>query len=215
MCSPWSSLVVGNWRIMDPLLFLLFCLSITGCFMSLLSSHYWFTTYHRLCILFRRLSSCSHVCTPCKSGWSAASALWGTVWAETVIVGGLYSAPLIPARIRSPVKSSGIKFGRKACYFFHSGVLLFWWNLGIPELRLECSMEFAGTECNKIQLFVCLVHMHMFVDHMWHVTTVTTWHTCPHSCPQQQHPCDNDNTNINTNTNMNTNTPPMVPSVGS
>ena len=39
--------------------------------------------------------------------------------------GGLYSAPLIPAGIRSflrnPVDSGGMKFGRKACYFRHSG----------------------------------------------------------------------------------------------
>ena len=38
---------------------------------------------------------------------------------------GLYSAPLIPAGIRSflrnPVDSGGMKFGRKACYFRHSG----------------------------------------------------------------------------------------------
>ena len=39
--------------------------------------------------------------------------------------GRLYSAPLIPAGIRSflqnPVDSGGMKFGRKACYFCHSG----------------------------------------------------------------------------------------------
>ncbi|KIJ91129.1 hypothetical protein K443DRAFT_58823, partial [Laccaria amethystina LaAM-08-1] len=50
---------------------------------------------------------------------------------------GLYSAPLIPAGIqsfwRNPVESSEMKFGRKACYFFHSGVLLFQRNDRIPE----------------------------------------------------------------------------------
>ena len=39
--------------------------------------------------------------------------------------GGLYSAPLIPAGIRSflrnPVDSGGMNFSRKACYFCHSG----------------------------------------------------------------------------------------------
>ena len=39
--------------------------------------------------------------------------------------GGLYSAPLIPAGIwsflQSPVDSRGMNFGRKACYFHHSG----------------------------------------------------------------------------------------------
>jgi len=54
------------------------------------------------------------------------------------------------------VESGGIKFGRKACYFFSFQCLLFQRNLGILELRPECSAEFAGTECNGIQLFVCL-----------------------------------------------------------
>ncbi|KIJ92331.1 hypothetical protein K443DRAFT_52497, partial [Laccaria amethystina LaAM-08-1] len=51
---------------------------------------------------------------------------------------GLYSSPLIPAGIRSflrnPPDSGGMKFGRKACYFFNSGVLLFRRNDRIPEL---------------------------------------------------------------------------------
>ena len=50
-------------------------------------------------------------------GWE-----WWGVWG---VIGGLYSAPLIPAGIRSflrnPVDSGGMKFGRKACYFCHSG----------------------------------------------------------------------------------------------
>ena len=57
-----------------------------------------------------------------------------------------------------PVESSGIKFCRKACYFFSFWCLLFQQNLGILELRPECSAEFTGTECNGIQLFVCLFH---------------------------------------------------------
>ena len=68
-----------------------------------------------------------------------------------------YQCP--PNSCRNPVipaESSGIKFGRKACYFFSFWCLLFQQNLGILELRLECSAEFAGTECNGIQLFVCL-----------------------------------------------------------
>jgi len=54
------------------------------------------------------------------------------------------------------VESGGIKFGRKACYFFSFRCLLFRQNLGILELRPECSAEFTGTECNGIRLFVCL-----------------------------------------------------------
>ena len=73
---------------------------------------------------------------------------------------GLISAPLIPAGIqsfrRNLVESGGIKFGRKACYFFSFRCLLFWRNLGILELRPECSTQFAGMECNGIRLFACL-----------------------------------------------------------
>jgi hypothetical protein len=53
-----------------------------------------------------------------------------------------------------PAESCGMKFGRKACYFFHSGVLLFQRNDRIPEWRPECSAEFTGTECDGIRLFV-------------------------------------------------------------
>jgi len=73
-----------------------------------------------------------------------------------------YQCP--PNSCRNPVipaESGGIKFGRKACYFFSFRCLLFRRNLGIPELRPECSAEFAGTECNGIWLFVCL-----FVSHL-------------------------------------------------
>jgi hypothetical protein len=56
-----------------------------------------------------------------------------------------------------------MKFGRKACYFFHSGVLLFWQNSRIPELRPEYSAECTGTECNGILLFGrhCLFVAHL------------------------------------------------------
>ncbi|KIJ89558.1 hypothetical protein K443DRAFT_117824, partial [Laccaria amethystina LaAM-08-1] len=47
-------------------------------------------------------------------------------------------------------ESGGMKFGRKACYFFHSGVLLFRRNDWIPELRPECSAEFTGMECGCV-----------------------------------------------------------------
>jgi len=57
---------------------------------------------------------------------------------------GLISPPLVPAGIwsfwQNPLESGGIKFGRKACYFFSFQCLLFWQNLGILELRWECSM---------------------------------------------------------------------------
>jgi hypothetical protein len=90
------------------------------------------------------------------------------------LFGGLYSAPLIPAGIRSfqrnPPDSSGMKFGRKACYFFHSGVLLFQWNSWILELRLECT----GMECNGIWLFgrCCLFVAHLLPNK--HKTNVVT-----------------------------------------
>jgi len=83
---------------------------------------------------------------------------------------GLISAPLIPAGIPSfrwtLEESSGMKFGRMACYFLHSGVISFQWNLGIPELR----PEFAGTECNGMESS-CLVNtlfgIHcLFVAHL-------------------------------------------------
>jgi len=88
--------------------------------------------------------------------------------------GGLISAPLIPAGIwsfrRNPEESSGMKFGRMACYFLHSGVISFQWNLGIPELRPECSAEFAGMECNGMEsgcLVTTLFGIHcLFVAHL-------------------------------------------------
>ncbi|KIJ89393.1 hypothetical protein K443DRAFT_118043, partial [Laccaria amethystina LaAM-08-1] len=55
--------------------------------------------------------------------------------------------------LRNPAESGGMKFDRKACYFFNSGVLLFRRNDRIPELRPECFAEFTGTECNGIRLF--------------------------------------------------------------
>jgi hypothetical protein len=73
------------------------------------------------------------------------------------VVGVWRSLQCPPNSCRNPVipaESSGMKFGRKACYFFHSGVLFFWRNDRIPELRPECSAEFTGTECDGIQLFV-------------------------------------------------------------
>lgn len=56
--------------------------------MSLFISIYKLSTYRKLCKLFNRPSNCSCVCTPCRSGRSAASALWRTVRAGTVVVGG-------------------------------------------------------------------------------------------------------------------------------
>ncbi|KIK04382.1 hypothetical protein K443DRAFT_93219, partial [Laccaria amethystina LaAM-08-1] len=54
--------------------------------------------------------------------------------------------------------SGGMKFGRKACYFFHSDVLLFQRNSRIPELRPECSVECTGTESSCLAGVVCLLH---------------------------------------------------------
>ena len=86
--------------------------------------------------------------------------------------GGLYSAPLIPAGIWSflwnPVDSRGMNFDRKACYFCHSSAWSFqnWdWNV------LQNSQEWNATESS------CLFVQHMFVDHMWHITTITTTST--------------------------------------
>jgi len=69
-----------------------------------------------------------------------------------------------------PAESGGMKFGRMACYFLHSGVISFQWNLGIPELRPECSVEFTGTECNGMEsscLVTTLFGIHcLFVAHL-------------------------------------------------
>jgi len=88
-----------------------------------------------------------------------------------------------------PAESGGIKFGRKACYFFSFKCLLFRWNLGIPELRLECSAEFAGTECNGIWLFVCLFVSHLLPNkpptkhHVMWSPFVTHHHHYHHTTP--------------------------------
>ncbi|EDR11753.1 uncharacterized protein LACBIDRAFT_323917 [Laccaria bicolor S238N-H82] len=99
------------------------------------------------------------------AGWFAISTSIGSsgpakFWSSSA--GGLISAPLIPAGIRSflriPVDSGGMKFGREACYFCHSGALPFRRNLGIPELTPECSAGLTGTEWNGIRFFVCLFY---------------------------------------------------------
>ena len=65
----------------------------------------------------------------------------------------LISAPQIPAGFRwfrqNPVHSRGIEIGRGLCQYCHSGCFPFRWNPCIPELILECSPEFTGTECNR------------------------------------------------------------------
>jgi len=62
---------------------------------------------------------------------------------------GLYSAPLIPAGIQwNEIWQDGLLFF----------ALSFQWNLGIPELRPECSVEFTGMEWNPVvwhSLFAC------------------------------------------------------------
>jgi len=65
---------------------------------------------------------------------------------------GLISSPLIPAGIQSFWWN---KIWQEGLLFFSFQCLLFQQNLGILELRLECSTEFAGMECNRIWLFVC------------------------------------------------------------
>jgi len=82
--------------------------------------------------------------------------------------GKVLSLQCPPNSCWNPEESSGMKFGRMACYFLHSSVISFWWNLGIPELRPECSMEFTGMECNGTEsgclvntlfgFIVCLLH---------------------------------------------------------
>jgi len=116
---------------------------------------------------------------------------------------GLISAPLIPAGIQSfwqnPADSSGIKFGRKACYFFHSsafysgGIWAFWnwdWNV------LRNSQEWNAMESS------CL-----FVSHLWPNKPPTkhcvTWfpfvnhhhHTNDAPNDDQRPPCHHVNTN--------------------
>jgi len=79
-----------------------------------------------------------------------------------------YQCP--PNSCKNLEESSGMKFGRMACYFLHSSVISFQWNLGIPELRPECSAEFAGTECNRMEsgcLVTTLFGIHyLFVAHL-------------------------------------------------
>ena len=71
--------------------------------------------------------------------------------------GGLYHAPVIPARIRSflwnPADSGGIIFGRAPCQNYHSGDHLFRQNRAIPELGLE----WTGTESGRMH-FVCIIN---------------------------------------------------------
>jgi len=88
--------------------------------------------------------------------------------------GRSYQCP--PNSCRNLVESGGIKFGRKACYFFSFWCLLFRQNLGIPELRLECSAEFAGTECNRIRLFVCLFVCLFHTCYQTNHQPNTVWH---------------------------------------
>ena len=89
-------------------------------------------------------------------------------------------------------ESSGIKFGRKACYFFSFQCLLFWWNLGIPELRLECSMEFAGMEsgCLFVCLFVCFTPVTKQTTNQTPCDVVSFCHPPPPPLlpPHQRHP---------------------------
>ena len=72
--------------------------------------------------------------------------------------GGLYHAPVIPARIQSflwnPAESGGIIFGRAPCQNYHSGDHLFQRNGAIPELGLEWSQN--GPEWNLAE---CILHV--------------------------------------------------------
>ncbi|KIJ90513.1 hypothetical protein K443DRAFT_116482, partial [Laccaria amethystina LaAM-08-1] len=85
---------------------------------------------------------------------------------------------------RNPAESGGMKFGRKACYFFHSGVLLFRRNDRIPELRPECSAELTGTESDGIRLFGILrlfVYLTPVAKQTQHSSLPPTYH--PLRCP--------------------------------
>ena len=84
-----------------------------------------------------------------------------SIRAKTSISQNLRSYQCPPNSCRNlviPEESSGIQWNKiwqEGLLFFSFQCLLFQQNLGIPELRLECSAEFAGMECNRIQLFVC------------------------------------------------------------
>ena len=69
------------------------------------------------------------------------------------LVGGLYHAPVIPARIQSflwnPADSAELFFGRAPCQNYHSRDHLFWQNRAIPELGPEWSWN--GPEWNLVE----------------------------------------------------------------
>ena len=99
----------------------------------------------------------------------------GKLVTECSRIRGIYSAPLIPAVIWSflwnPVDSRGMKFGRRPAIFIipvpdhSSGIWVFWnWARNVLWNVWEQNATESGS------LFV----QHMFVDHMWHVTTITT-----------------------------------------
>jgi len=91
------------------------------------------------------------------------------LWAVHTKKGRSYQCP--PNSCRNPVipaESGGIQWNE----IWQDGLLFFafWWNLGIPELRLECSTEFTGMECNGTESG-CLVNtlfgIHcLFVAHL-------------------------------------------------
>ena len=58
-----------------------------------------------------------------------------------------YQCPTDSCRI--PVHSGGMEIGRGLCQYCHSCCFSFQRNPYIPELILECSPEFTGTECNR------------------------------------------------------------------
>jgi len=93
---------------------------------------------------------------------------WYSIWHQqsTTFKKGGRSYQCPPNSCRNlviPAESSGMKFGRMACYFLHSGVISFQWNLGIPELRLECSME-SGCLVTTLFGIHCLFVAHLLTN---------------------------------------------------
>ncbi len=104
---------------------------------------------------------------------------------------GLYHAPQIPAGFwsfqRNPVESRGIKNGRGASQHCHSGGHIFQSNKAIPELRLECSPELTGTECDwnaitgiELSMWELAVYVKDVHHHAAATTAVTRSHQTPH-----------------------------------
>jgi hypothetical protein len=105
-----------------------------------------------MCLMNHKIRAITYFC--CSPGVSMLAKNNGISWRQiNDIHRGLISAPQIPEGVtrlrRSPVESGGLKIGREACQFFHSGSFSVRQSWTTPELIPECSLEFTGTDCNR------------------------------------------------------------------